>query len=243
MQKLKLYIKNNFKIENKPGLYLTIIVHLIALIVFLCISISSAIKPESSFVLDFTKQEELEKEIKKQKLEESVSKELDALLSQSGKSKIRNTTVNSSDLKDDRHKNAKSIYEDARKLQEKINANKALDEELNNEDYVATKTQKTNKSKEKYSGPSVLSWRLDKRKALSLPIPAYKCEGAGIVKVAIIVNKKGYVKATKIIEGQSSNDDCLRQYAIKAAKKSRFNSSSNANDRQAGEIIYNFVAQ
>ena len=57
--------------ENKAGLYLTIIFHLVVVIVLLVYQIDSRIKAESSFVLDFTKQEEIEKEQKLQEMKTS----------------------------------------------------------------------------------------------------------------------------------------------------------------------------
>ena len=92
-------------------------------------------------------------------------------------------------------------------------------------------------------GPSVLSYRLEGRKGQSLPIPAYKCIGGGDVTVAIIVNRKGYVVNVKVVENVSSPDICLQDYAMRAAKRSRFTASSTAPERQAGEIVYRFIAQ
>ena len=66
--------------ENKAGLYLTIIFHLVVVIVLLVYQIDSRIKAESSFVLDFTKQEEIEKEQKLQEMKTEVSKRLDDLI-------------------------------------------------------------------------------------------------------------------------------------------------------------------
>jgi TonB family protein len=117
-------------------------------------------------------------------------------------------------------------------------------ETTDSEDDIALGAKKQeSKSKETYVGPSVLSYRLDGRKGMSLPIPAYKCVGGGDVTVAIIVNKKGYVTAVKVVENVSSADGCLQDYAMKAAKRSRFTASSTAPERQAGEIVYRFIAQ
>mgnify|MGYP003312221958 CR=1 FL=1 len=94
-----------------------------------------------------------------------------------------------------------------------------------------------------YKGPSVLSYQLDGRKAIYLPVPVYKCYGGGDVYVQITVNKKGYVTNAQIIESASTPDECLHKYAIEAAKKSRFTAKSKAPDKQIGEIVYRFIAQ
>ncbi len=91
-----------------------------------------------------------------------------------------------------------------------------------------------------YNGPSVLSYTLDGRKASHLPIPAYRCYGDGDVTVIITVNPQGQVTNAQIMDDISSPDDCLRKYAIRAARLSRFSASSTAPAKQTGEITYRF---
>ena len=241
----------NIKIDNdeKAGLYLTVIFHLILIIVILAYSIHRTVSQETSFVLDFTKQEELEREREIQAFKESVSAELDELIAQSRQSAPRNVAVDASRsgerLRDDRSANPSEVYDEARRLQEKLDASRReAQEAMDSEDNVAIgqKNEET-KSKETYVGPSVLSYRLEGRKGQSLPIPAYKCIGGGDVTVAIIVNRKGYVVNVKVVENVSSPDICLQDYAMRAAKRSRFTASSTAPERQAGEIVYRFIAQ
>ncbi|MFA7116996.1 MAG: hypothetical protein WC140_07200 [Bacteroidales bacterium] len=236
--------------ENKAGLYLTISFHLILLIIFLCISINSAIKKETTFIFDFSQEEELAKLQEQKALEESVNEELNALISSTPSSsntqteKVRNAVVNLEDLQDDRYKNPASIYDDAKKLQEKLNANKEdINQASDNENNITLDSKKKKKSNKKYIGPSVISYSLKGRKAMYLPIPAYKCEGEGTITVAISVNRNGYVKLAEVINNVSSPDDCLRNYAIRAAKRSRFQASSNATSQESGTIVYQFIAQ
>ena len=99
------------------------------------------------------------------------------------------------------------------------------------------------RKQEAYSGPSVLSWSLDGRKATHLPIPAYRCLGSGEVTVIITVNNQGTVVDAKIDDGASSGDGCLRSFATRAARLSKFNASMTAPARQMGTITYLFVAQ
>lgn len=232
--------------ENRAGLYLTISFHLIVLIIFLVYQINSVVKQETSFVLDFTKQEELERIQAEQEFKESVSEELDALIAKASAGNTpRNVAVDAgAALKDDRSTNPSEVYDDARRLQEKLDASRREAEAATEDpENIALSTSEEKKTEETYRGPSVLSYRLEGRKGQSLPIPAYKCIGAGDVSVAIVVNRKGYVVAAKVIEAASSTDICLRDYAEKAARRSRFTASSTAPERQAGEIVYRFVAQ
>ena len=57
-RKLKDLLNNT---EDKAGLYITIIFHLVVIIVLLASQLDSALKKEESFVLDFSKQEEVER--------------------------------------------------------------------------------------------------------------------------------------------------------------------------------------
>ena len=47
--------------EDKAGLYITVIFHLVIIIILLACQIGAVLKRENTFVLDFTKQEEVEK--------------------------------------------------------------------------------------------------------------------------------------------------------------------------------------
>ena len=89
----------------------------------------------------------------------------------------------------------------------------------------------------------MLSYELEGRKASHLPIPAYRCIGAGEVRVEIGVDPQGNVILAKVDEGASSADGCLRSYAVRAARLSKFSSASSAPARQSGFIIYKFIAQ
>ena len=241
---MKKLFKIKFNKEDKAGLYLTISFHLIVLIIFLAYSIHSTIKQETSFVLDFTKQEELEKEQEILQFKESVSEELDALIAQAQSQTPRNVAVDAgAKLKDDRSPNPSEVYDDARKLQEKLDASRRAAEEASDDDDNIALSAEEKKSDETYKGPSVISWRLEGRKSQSLPVPAYKCQGGGDVSVAIVVNQRGYVVAAKVIEGVSSSDECLRKYALDAAGRSRFTRNTSAPEKQAGDILYRFIAQ
>jgi hypothetical protein len=155
-------------------------------------------------------------------------------------------TVNRSQLKDDRNTDADQLYRDAERLAQdlKDGQHRQMD---NPEDFVqdpvAPPVDPKPRKQETYSGPSVLSWSLDGRKATHLPIPAYRCIGAGEVTVIITVNTQGTVVDAKVDDGASSKDGCLRGFATRAARLSKFNASTTAPARQMGTITYLFIAQ
>jgi len=234
--------------EKKVGFYSTIIFHLVVVIILLLTAIHRIVDEETSFVLDFSKLEELEKIEKLEELKQQASKELDDLLSgKTSSSAYRNVAVDRSNqpLKDDRFKNPNQVYDEARDLQRKLDASRAAAlREQGDDDVSAThRDNLPDSDAEQYKGPSVISYSLDGRKAISLPVPAYKCPGGGDVSVQITVNRKGYVTAAAVIENVSSSDECIIRSAIAAAKRSRFRASSSAPEKQVGEIVYRFIAQ
>ncbi|MBR5100244.1 MAG: hypothetical protein IKX34_02945 [Bacteroidales bacterium] len=234
--------------EDRVGFYTTLVFHLSVLIVLLLVSIGHVATSETSFVLDFTKQEELEKLQKEIELKEEVNKNLEDLLARQPRERIRNVAVDAgSKLKDDRFKNPSEVYDEARELQRKLDASKrdALAQQAKEEavDLNPQKGEVSDEPAQAYHGPSVISYQLDGRKALSLPVPAYKGYGAGDVLVDIEVNQAGRVTAASVRASDSSADASLHSFAIDAAKRSRFSASSDAAKSQSGWILYRFIAQ
>ena len=233
--------------EKKVGFYTTVIFHLVVLIIFLLTAIHGVVSEETSFVLDFSKLEELERIEKQEELKSQASKEIDDLLSgRTSTSAYRNVAVDRSSqpLKDDRFKNPNQVYDEARELQRKLDASRAAAmREQGVDDVASSGNNLPDSDAPQYKGPSVISYSLDGRKAISLPVPAYKCMGGGDVSVQITVNRKGYVVSAAVIESVSSSDECLVRSAVAAAKRSRFRASASAADKQVGEIVYRFIAQ
>lgn len=241
---LQKYLKNS---EDKAGLYITIIFHLVVIIVLLAYQIDSTLKREESFVLDFSKQEEIEQRQKEEAFKEDISKRLDELIAaaRSSSDPIRNIAVDAgSKLKDDRNTDADQLYKDAERLAQELRDGQQLEDAREETVELKPEKKKTDDSKKKeYSGPSVLSFNLDGRKASHLKIPAYRCYGSGDVTVIITVNNAGQVVGAKVLDAVSSSDQCLRNFAIRAARLSRFSASTTAPPNQTGEILYRFIAQ
>jgi len=235
---------SRFNKEDKAGLYITVIFHLAVLIVLLATQLGFSIAKENSFVLDFTKQEEAEKTQKEEVFKEDISERIERMLSAAGSIPIRNIAVDRGALKDDRGTNAEELYKDAERLQQELNNGAPLPKDELVYEYKKTETGGPKKSSESsYSGPSVVSWELEGRKASRLPIPAYRCMGAGMVTVIISVDPQGNVINAKVEDALSSPDGCLRNFAIRAARLSKFSASSSAPPKQIGNIVYQFIAQ
>lgn len=235
--------------DDKAGLYLTVIFHLVILIILLLTQIGFSLKREDLFVIDFSHDEK--KEVTKverkeeQTLDEAVAEKIERMLAGDAGIEFKNTTTsrNKGALKDDRNTDAEKLYADAARLAKDLKNGIQQDDE----DVVVTKPVKAEKkddsSSRSYSGPSVLSWHLDGRKASHLPIPAYRCYGGGMVTVVITVNTSGKVIDARVLDDVSSQDKCLRDFAVRAARMSRFSASPTAPSKQTGDIVYQFIAQ
>ncbi len=234
--------------DERPGLYITVIFHLTVIIVLLLYQIDSTIRREESFVLDFSKQEEIERRKEEAEFKEDISKRLDELIAaaKSSSTPIRNIAVDASQLKDDRGTDAEQLYKDAERLAKDLkNGQKdAIEEDARNETVeLPSQNKKVDSKAKEYSGPSVVSYTLDGRKASHLKIPAYRCNGGGDVTVIITVNNGGNVVGAKVMDSISSSDQCLRNFAVRAARLSKFSASQTAPPNQTGEIVYRFIAQ
>ena len=233
--------------DDKAGLYLTIIFHLVLIIVLLVYQINTSIKREESFVLDFSKQEEIEQRKKEEIFKKDVSKRIEEMLAaaQMSRSEIKNIAVDAgSHLKDDRNTDAEQLYKDAERLANELKKGQNAQEDAREETVeLPSKENKSDEKKKEYSGPSVVSYNLDGRKASHLKIPAYRCYGCGDVTVIITVDPQGNVIGAKVLDEISSSDSCLRSFAVRAARLSKFSASSSAPARQNGEILYRFIAQ
>lgn len=251
-------LRRHLSSEDRAGLYVTIIFHLAVIIVLLVGTLKSAISENSAMLLDFSGQEEKERLLQEEEFRESISRRLDQMISGEidmpsslPSSEIRNIAVDASgsNLADDRNTDADKLYADARRLDEELRSGsrQAIEDDMRDETVDMSMTDgkkgEENASEREYKGPSVISYSLDGRKASSLKIPAYRCMGAGDVTVMIIVDNSGRVLNAKVIDEVSSQDECLRNYAVRAARLSRFSASPTAPARQAGEIVYRFIAQ
>ena len=231
--------------DQRAGLYITVSIHLAVIIVLLAARIGYEVQRENSFVMDFTAQEAAEKLQERIRMQQRIEAQLEQMISDPGGVPIRNVTVDRSSLKDDRGTDADELYREAERLAKELQEGQSRADE-SQDSFAAIQEEKKEKKTEQakpYSGPSVLSWSLDGRKASRLPIPAYRCYGGGEITVIITVNNRGDVLNAKVDENVSSRDRCLQEFAVRAARLSKFSASVDAPARQMGTITYSFIAQ
>ncbi len=91
------------------------------------------------------------------------------------------------------------------------------------------------------TGRTTTTFYLEGRGA-SIPTPAYLCEGSGIVKVNIQVDRSGRVKGVAV-DANSTGDQCMIDAALEFVGRSSFEPKSAAPNSQSGWVQFAFVAQ
>ncbi|MDR2891394.1 MAG: energy transducer TonB [Alistipes sp.] len=76
-----------------------------------------------------------------------------------------------------------------------------------------------------------------------LVTPGYRCERGGEVIVVVTLNRNGDVVSASVDRGSSTNDACMHDTALDAARRSRFNIDGGAPERHTGTITYTFIPQ
>lgn len=220
------------------------------IITLLAYNIGKHLAREETFVMDLSQIEAAERELQEQIFREDIGKKIDDLLaaSRNSQTELKNITVNAgSTLKDDRNTDVEQLMKDAERLKNELKQNQLSDMEDATDESVDLSEDKSQErkdvKKEEYSGPSLVSFTLDNRYLTKPSTPSYKCFGSGDVTVIIKVDRSGNVTEAKILDEVSSSDECIRKYAVRAARLTKFNASPTAPNRQTGDILYRFVSQ
>jgi hypothetical protein len=241
------------------GILGTIILHLIAGIIFMSLQLRSLQKKiASEYVVELAKLPEPATQIEKKtepapSTVEKVLKGDDEMLNiAKNLSAKADEKINPADyidkVKEELIKSGKLGADNYIDDQKKIKT-QGGDESLSiQKDSSAKKVQEKPKASQEmaanYKGPTRIYYDLFGRKHMYLPIPIYKCEGSGKVVLTIEVDQNGVVQKAQIVERESTvTDQCLVETAINTALMSRFNPDTNSPRIQIGSLTYQFVAQ
>lgn len=237
------------------GILGTVIIHLVAAIIFMSFRIHSIKKIREEFTVEF---EAVQSPDEEQLIELPVSS-LESILQ--GNEELLNIARNLANRPEEQIDPSDYIdkvkeeliesgklgpdnYIDEQKRLQEMEGEEQLAYENNNQEEDAEKEQDSNEMAANYQGPTRIYYDLAGRNHLYLPIPIYKCRGSGKVVLKIEVNQKGLVEDAGIIEKLSTTTDpCLIETALSTAKISRFNPDVSAPRIQAGTLTYHFVAQ
>ncbi len=238
--------------SHKVGILGTIVLNMVLVIFFFVFELRGRPHPNDPLVLiDFEREYEI---IPPKEFEEPEPLlPQDAINPLQEWEAIRNIAIDATKedlnpgLTDEKSIDADELYKDAQRIRDDMQRHRELLENLQDEEAIDIPNVEEKKIEPEeighYKGPTVISYFLKNRRALRLPVPAYKCEGGGQVVVDIDVLTDGTVGKASIDTQNSVIDDCMNQAAINAAKASLFNVSSASPSRQRGSITYLFVPQ
>lgn len=240
--------------DHRAGIMVTVIAYLILGIAIVTARI--IIKPkeaQTTFYVDLQQLEDLIQE--KERLEEQIREaEMLQQMERDYYESVRNMASNEAGrldagLRDDRGTQASEIYEEAQAAQERLRASReAYERGVQEADNILNNRPQSrpgdseNRESVKVAGKVTVSYYLPGRQATYLPVPAYQCQGGGEITIDIVVNRNGQVTSASV-SAVSSNDPCLREFALKAAQSSTFNVDGTADNRAQGTITYLFVPQ
>ena len=244
---------------NLAGLLGTLIIHLIAGIIFMSLQLSSLQKAISK-QYEVELAPEPETVVKMKKIIEVPATSVEKVLK--GDKEMLNIArnlsskpaekINASDyidkVKDELIKSGKLGVDNYIDEQKKLNESKGDENIMVKKDTISEKVKAKPKASQEmaanYKGPTRIYYDLIGRNHLYLPIPIYKCEGSGKVVLSIEVDQNGVVEKAQIAERESTaTDPCLVETAINTALLSRFNPDVSSPRIQLGMLTYEFVAQ
>ncbi|MBN2862200.1 MAG: hypothetical protein JXN62_03495 [Bacteroidales bacterium] len=239
------------------GILGTLIIHLIAAIIFMSFKLKSINKPDpkDEFIIEFAEVNEPEET---EKLLELPASSIERIFQ--GDEEMLNIARNLANRPEEKIDPADYIDKVKEELiksgqlspdnyidEQKRLQNTDIDEGLSFNNETEKSIEKHEESQEmaaNYSGPTRIYYELAGRSHRYLPIPIYKCPGAGKVVLLISVNQLGIVEDARVIVSETTaSDPCLTETAITSALISRFNADSGSPKRQTGTLTYHFVAQ
>jgi hypothetical protein len=240
------------------GIFGTVIIHLIAGIIFMSFKINSIKRDQpDEFVVEFAPVEEVDEkdkyiELPATTIEKILQGDEDMLNIARNLANKAVEKINPADyidmVKEELIKSGKlgaDNYIDEQKKLDEIKADEnPVSEKVTVDRNENDKPEKSQEMAANYKGPTRIYYDLPGRTHTYLPIPIYKCQGSGKVVLAIEVSQKGVVIKALIIANESTTSDpCLIETAVTTALLSRFNSDINSSKTETGTLSYLFVAQ
>jgi hypothetical protein len=234
--------------EHASGILGTIAFHMLLVVIFLIIKISSEKSYLDSIILFDIEEETAEEQVTERVTDPEFDQRLASYIEQASSNVPVNLARNVEEeistqkyvqeLEQEMNQNRPESWEE---MQERL---KELEEISQEELIMEGKDDARPQESEPYTGPTNIYYSLENRYHLRLPVPVYKCEGSGLVEVSIVVDQRGRVVQAEVNQpGASSDENCLEEAAKNAALRTRFNTDYMAANRQVGTITYHFIAQ
>ena len=232
----------------------TIIVHLLVAVIFMSVKVS-AMKRELAAEIILAVEEEMPDPEMKKAIELSESEKFAGATAEDLVNVIKNLADKPIDIDPKEYEDMvkeelikSGLLNEKNYLDEQKKAEEAGNEEINipTEEIKPKVAEKKEKPEEKgtFRGPTRIFYDLAGRHHVDLPIPIYKCQGAGQITLAIEVDRQGRViKAEPASSLSTTKDPCLTETAVEHALRSTFNADPGAPVKQAGFLTFVFVSQ
>ena len=231
--------------DHRVSLLVTVAAYVLFGVAFVAADVVvSRRESQSEIVLDFADLQKLQEELQRaQELNKMLNERYDE---SPATNRISNENALNDNL-DDHRTDARSIYEEADRVQQSVRDNAAdyalglkREQQILDQHYEGEKIENR-----KVRGNVTVAYSLADpvRYAVRMPVPAYMCEGGGEVVVDIVVNTSGEVLSSSVNDALSEKNSCLREAALEKASSSLFNADPSAPQRQRGTISYLFIAQ
>lgn len=240
--------------RHKEGILGTIVIHLVLVTVVLIMKISSIQNKELSMQVNLLSEQEVQELLDPEAKKEEVVQNKEVFTpSERAYLGARNMATNEAEQNAaDRINQMVNEIKGELNIKDPSPAEKTTDQPPS-ENALPDKTgqeTKTNISRSTtgvhtfYKGPTTVSYYLEGRYDISLPIPVYKCQGNGKVVMSIEVNQQGYIVKTEVDRAKSNiSEDCILETAQKAARSTRFNPLASGSATQKGILTYIFIGQ
>ncbi len=232
--------------EHRAGVFAIVALALVMAILFIGSRIViSTPQPSDGIIVDVRTVEELREEARR------LQREVQLRQSELDRENIRNAISNEgAELRDDRNTNMAGMRDRIDDVNESMRGNRdAWDQGLRDIDAMRGERdgegERNTNNDTRARGTVQISFSLlnPTRYSVNLVNPGYRCERGGEVTVQITVNRGGDVVAANVDRGSSTNDACMHQTALDAARRSRFDINSAAPERHTGTITYLFIPQ
>ena len=232
--------------DNRIGLCVTIIIYLVASIVFVSAKIGTSKRETSNTVyIDLGAVELLEQE--RDRLLEEVKRKNSEIDWKSIRNLSSNENALNENLDDEKGTDVSELNAAAEAIEKERRANReAYERGLREANAIGESGKQGNGDKErkdtKRKGTVTVSFSFKNpvRYSRHLVKPAYRCEGGGEVIVSVVVNQRGIVTSAWV---ESGGDECMRQIAVESARNSRFDINNSAPAKHQGTITYIFIPQ
>ena len=245
--------------RNRYGLMGTLAFHMVLLIILILFKLNSPMHfVETEIFLDIPDDIVEQIELENKRVEEEIIEKQKDKVSNSVDEILKSIAVNQNlKTENSKERTAQDLDKLIDDIKQELDGYESDENSSNSKDLESFKKDSIQLAKERkeqlkldslknmeYSGESSVFYSLKNRKKLILPIPVFKCEESGRVRVEITVNQNGKViKAVVIHKESDTSDENLFEAALDAAYRSQFNRDNNSPSKQIGSITFNFIRQ